>query len=270
MWYQAIMSSMSPREKRVLERLFEMDGGYVLDFSNRTFAELFVDTVGVEIYDPQYEYGSGSKANLLRGFWTNQPDHLVARVLADLVEYAAEKNADAELLEKAMAIVERLRLAAPVPELAALTPNEPGRDFELLAETVREAIEGDKPEAGLDRLHTFVVRYVRVLCQREGIDIGRDKPLHSLFGELRKNLLQRGAIESQMADRILKSTISLLDSFNEVRNNRSLAHDNRLLKYREALFIFNSVANTIRFLESIEAPKLTDACEDEEQEDIPF
>jgi hypothetical protein len=55
-----------------------------------------------------------------------------------------------------------------------------------------------------------------------------------------------------MAARILKTSISTLEAFNDVRNNRSLAHDNTILQYDEALLIFNPVASSIRFLRSLE------------------
>jgi Abortive infection C-terminus len=55
-----------------------------------------------------------------------------------------------------------------------------------------------------------------------------------------------------MTLRILKSSISVLDAFNDVRNNQSLAHDNDVLNYEEALLIFDHVADSIRFLKSLE------------------
>ena len=267
------MSSLTPIEKRTLERLLEMGGGYVLNFSNRTFEEFFLDALGVAIYDPKYDYASGSKANRMRGFWKVAPDHVVARALSALIEYAEtlEPAPDPALVEKAQAIIERLKVSAPVQDLDALTPNADGRDFEILAKSVRDSIESNEPEVGLDHLHTFVVRYVRELCRREGIEVSPKKPLHSLFGELRKALKARGLIESEMADRILKSTISILDAFNDVRNNRSLAHDNSLLTYPEALLIFNNVASAIRFLSAIvEEAQTADATVDPFDDDIPF
>jgi hypothetical protein len=105
---------------------------------------------------------------------------------------------------------------------------------------------------GLDRLHTFVVKYVRSLCLARGVDVPRDKPLHSLFGEYLKRLREAGLIESEMTSRILKSSISVLEAFNDVRNNRSLAHDNPILGYEEALLIFNHIASSIRFLRSVD------------------
>ena len=62
-----------------------------------------------------------------------------------------------------------------------------------------------------------------------------------------------GLIESEMTLRILKSSISTLEAFNDVRNNRSLAHDNPVLNYDEALLIFNHVAGSIRFLRALES-----------------
>jgi hypothetical protein len=117
---------------------------------------------------------------------------------------------------------------------------------------VKETIEKNEPEAGLDRLHTFVIKYVRALCKAQGIGTEIEKPLHSLFGAYVKKLEQSGRIESEMTLRILKSSISVLDAFNDVRNNRSLAHDNPILNYDEALLIFNHVAASIRFLRSLE------------------
>jgi hypothetical protein len=46
-----------------------MSGGYVLEFTNRSFQEFFREVVGVQIYDPRYDRGSNSKANRLRAFW---------------------------------------------------------------------------------------------------------------------------------------------------------------------------------------------------------
>ena len=63
------MSTLTHIEKRKLELELRMDGGYVLNFSNRTFEEFFREVVGVQIYDARYTLGSGSKAQRVRAFW---------------------------------------------------------------------------------------------------------------------------------------------------------------------------------------------------------
>ena len=59
-----------------------------------------------------------------------------------------------------------------------------------------------------------------------------------------------------MTERILKSSISIIEAFNEVRNNKSLAHDNQLLNNRESILIINNIINTIDYIESIESKKI--------------
>ena len=89
-------------------------------------------------------------------------------------------------------------------------------------------------------------------CEPHGITITRDKPLHSVFGEYVKALRDGGYLESAMTERILKSSISVLEAFNDVRNNKSLAHDNPILNYEESLLIFNHVAASVRFIKALE------------------
>lgn len=72
------------------------------------------------------------------------------------------------------------------------------------------------------------------------------------MGEYIKQMKSKGLIESEMTERIFKSSISILEAFNDVRNNQSLAHDNRMLNYEESLLIFNHVSGAIKFIDSLE------------------
>ena len=66
-----------------------------------------------------------------------------------------------------------------------------------------------------------------------------------------KRALQ-GYIETEMTRRILKTSISLLDAFNPVRNDKTFAHDNPLLNYDESMLIFKNISSLLLFVESIE------------------
>jgi hypothetical protein len=122
------MSSLTLVEKRKLEKLFGMSTGYVLDFSNRTFAEFVVDSTGRDIDDAKYDYASGSKANRLRAFWTQEPDHVVGQLLNDLLEHCQlipvdmRQGQDPEysrLFEECHRIAQRLLQSSPVDALEA-------------------------------------------------------------------------------------------------------------------------------------------------------
>ena len=79
------MSNLKPVDQMYLESLFEMDGGYVLSFSNATFADFVRGSTGEEIYSDMYSVFGDSKANRLRAFWSSAPDGKVAELLNDLL-----------------------------------------------------------------------------------------------------------------------------------------------------------------------------------------
>ncbi len=76
-------------ERKIIETLFGMSQGYVLDFSNRTIEEFFQEHFGIEIYSPKYdrENLSASKANRLRTIWEDEDDLTVGKTLYALIEY---------------------------------------------------------------------------------------------------------------------------------------------------------------------------------------
>lgn len=120
------MSDLNAIEKRKLERALGMGSGYVLNFSNRTFAEFFLDSFGIDIYDAKYNYGSGSKANRMRAFWERESNYLVGRVL-DLLftewnEFKGYGTPD-EPPEECLRFVRQLKESAPVPDIEAVIPN---------------------------------------------------------------------------------------------------------------------------------------------------
>jgi hypothetical protein len=81
------MSEIGSIEKMKIEKYLDMSSGYVLDFSNRTFHEFIFENTGLDIYEDKYDYGSGSKANRLRGFWEEESNYIVGKLLNNLVEY---------------------------------------------------------------------------------------------------------------------------------------------------------------------------------------
>lgn len=267
------MSDLSNLEKRKLEKDLGMSSGYVLDFSNRTFDEFFLDVLSVDIYDNKYDYASGSKANRMRAFWDLESNHVVANILEALLqgwdEYSGynAKPPSGDFFK----IIHRLKSSASVPEIGAIRPNAEEKVFEVLAKAVRESIEKNEPEVGLDRLHTFLIKYFRNLCEKHGVDVAKEKPLHSLVGGYIKAIKSKGLIESDITERILKSTISVMEAFNKIRNDHSFAHDNDVLNYHESLLIFGHVTSSVRFVEAIEMQKPKwEETEKLSDDDIPF
>jgi hypothetical protein len=84
------MSDLTNLEKRKLEKLLGMASGYVLNFSNKTFAEFVMDCTGLNIFDPRYENSSGSKANRLRAFWIKEDNKTVGKLMSEMLDDSYE------------------------------------------------------------------------------------------------------------------------------------------------------------------------------------
>lgn len=255
------MSDLSALEKHKLEKLFGMGNGYVLDFSDRTIQEFVLEKSELDILSEKYNYNSGSKANRIRRFWIVESNYIVGKLTAELITYWRDKKVineveittqEQELYEDCLRISHRLKQESPIENIDAIQANNEDKDFKLLEKLIRESIEKNEPEAALDRLHTFVVKYVRELCRKHNIVFATTEALNSIFGKYVKHIVTTGLIQSTMAEKILRFSIQIMDAFNDVRNNRSFAHDNPVLNYHESVLIFNNISSSIKFIDSIE------------------
>ena len=85
------MANIKLSDKKLLEDAFGMGTGYVLDFSDKSFAEFF-SAIGVDITDEQYSKNGTSKANRLRAFWEIENEELVAQVITDMADMVINKD----------------------------------------------------------------------------------------------------------------------------------------------------------------------------------
>ncbi len=132
-------------ELRLLDDLFDLRGGYVLDFTNKTFAEFFADELNVNIDEARWCVEGTSKAKRLRYYLRSNPTSTVVRTLVALWDYRKssrkrtgqdESIADAE--ELFFDVIERLGGARPNPKAKYSVPIEPDRGIDhRLAETLK-------------------------------------------------------------------------------------------------------------------------------------
>lgn len=83
------MGSIRTIEMKLVDQLFQQPGnpGYVLDFSNSTFASFFAQELGVNIYDGRFSGRGTSKMNRLRCYLEVVEDTQAAHALHTLWEY---------------------------------------------------------------------------------------------------------------------------------------------------------------------------------------
>ena len=119
----------------IIDRVFGMEGGFVLDFSNRTFAEFFHDEVNVDIYNPHWAVQGGSKAKRLRYYLRKADRQKALDTLNALWEYreASRVTADYPELDDSVLtayfrIIERLGGKPTKPAVPTATHRELGID----------------------------------------------------------------------------------------------------------------------------------------------
>lgn len=89
-------------------------------------------------------------------------------------------------------------------------------------------------------------------CQSPYITDG--EPLHSRVGKYVK-MLEAERTLRPITRQIMKNCIGIFQSYNDVRNNASFAHDNALIDAQEARFIFDTVIAMLRFVRAVESSR---------------
>ena len=91
----------------IIDRVFGMEGGYVLNFTNRTFADFFREELNVDIYDARWAVQGESKAKRLRSYLRQANGRTALATLNALWEYRDATTVTAEYPD----IDDSLRLA---------------------------------------------------------------------------------------------------------------------------------------------------------------
>lgn len=277
------MAELSRVERMKLEKMFDMNGGYVMDFSNRTFSEFIFEETRIEIYDDKYCTYGDSKAKRLRAFWDLENNYRVGKVTKAMLDkwrdekvvYGKEISTPEQVLwDDCEKISRKLLEDSIIEEIDVIREIEDDRDITMLSKSIKESISKNQPEEALDRLHTYLMKFIRNLCNKHEIEFSNEESLNALFGKYVKFIVANQKIESLMAERILKYSINVLEAFNDIRNNKSFAHDNPILNYEESVLIFNNVTNSLKFIESVEEKiekrKKEEQSENIDWDDLPF
>ena len=81
------MPKIKPLDMKLIDLLFGMEGGYVLDFSDRTMSQFFLGELEIDIDDPLFTADGTSKAKRLRSFLTLADTPTCVRALKALWQY---------------------------------------------------------------------------------------------------------------------------------------------------------------------------------------
>ncbi len=110
------MSNIRSIDMMLIDDIFEMGGGYVLNFSDRTIAQFFAEELNIDFDNPAYHKYGTSKAKRLRCFLQTVDKLTAIRTLEALWEYreavrlrAGQEDRVQNAHGRLLAIINRLR-----------------------------------------------------------------------------------------------------------------------------------------------------------------
>lgn len=176
------MSSLTDVEKRYLEKLLEMQGGYVREFSDATYQEFF-RRHKIDIHGSKYRTYGTSKAKKMRAFWEREPDRVVARVLTEILD---SYEVDCELHDRHIesGILQKCRIA-----IARLS----GEPAPTVSETVKSFLDKDFTIPNVRRLpveaQVVTIIETRLAEARETLNVGAHLSVIVLCGSILEGVL---------------------------------------------------------------------------------
>ena len=219
------MAKLKHSQMRALDEIFNMQSGYVLDFSNSTMAEFFSDEFQVDIYDERYAYRGTSKANRVRAFIETEPDHRVKAMLQGLwqhretlEEYQAEhKLTNQANLPRFSDILSCLQPGPNVPAVDALKRSAGVYDFDTVQRDLDRAaasVESD-PEDAVTAACSTLESVCRSILIELDIPFPERLDLKSLFKQLR-DPLGLSAGQADISDEIAEDVRRILNGLGNV------------------------------------------------------
>lgn len=275
------MSTLSFIEKREIESFLGFKDGYIFywlvqrgDYNKNVTYELIKEAVGIDIYN-DINFKNLGQAKCIEKIFREKSDVIVGKLLKKFLEFYKTscvddywEEIDRRNYESIDKIAERLLISSSIN-----LPDSKDDSLQMLQQDITRNFNENTPELVLDRLHTFSFKYIRQLSENHNVNIstpnGDKYPLDTMVANLIKWYRSNNYFSSEFIYVALRNTINIFSKFNDIRNNRSFAHDNTLLDKYEAGYVVKIVSDTLVFLDQIEH-EMNDGIITLSEEECPF
>lgn len=255
------MSSLSPFEKAKLESLFNMGGGYVLNFTNSTFASFLGRHVNIDIHDDKYKFNGPSKANKLRAFWTIESDDTVGHVTLALVECAeslAFSSNHSDLIAECKAIAGRL-LAGNVnlTPLKNVTDKFDSNYLKAQIARMEQSVLTD-PTSAIGSAKELIESCCKTILHERSIEAPPNQDIPSLTKATFRGLdlipdsIHESGRGGEIIKRLLQNLSTIGSALSELRNLYGTGHgrhaESKWLEPRHAKLVVGAASALVTFL----------------------
>jgi hypothetical protein len=123
-----VESKIKQFDFKLLDSIFEMEGGYVLDFSNATFQQFVFEEVQLDIYSERFSKFGNSKGKRLKALLQNSSNDVVVKLLLALWSYQERTN----MLSSGKVVEEKLatEFFSLIERLGGVPPKKAGKSAE--------------------------------------------------------------------------------------------------------------------------------------------
>ena len=248
------MSNLSPAEIKQITDIIEQSTtngkGFVWNFTNDDFKTFVLATTDKDIYDKKYETYGNSKIKRLKRFLEIEEDFNVKRLLEELKKYGVAKRklkkTNRMKFEKWIAELDNNKVELKITDDSFKS----NRSVKLIINNIERCIKDNNMCMAVDRLHTLFSGYIKYMCNKNKIET-TNKPLESLYSEYLNKLYLNKKLPEGISKTILSSSKKIMKDFDNVRNNMSPSHFNKIISNVEAEFLCIHIINLLNFLMKI-------------------
>jgi len=236
---------------KIVYRYIGVDSGYLSDFSYRTHHEFYFTYCDLPQIDP-YDYEGTTREKFIT-ILSEQEPRVQAEILRGILEkypvYSTEIRTQ-DMYDEIIQIIQHLEGAVNVVSVS------PAITSEVVSIAIQDAetlIKNNGATSGVDRIHTALHGYLKVVCDEACIDYEKDASLAALYRLIQNQhpAFQQSKSGSYEITKIIRALSAIIDALNPIRNRQSVAHPNEnLLEQPEAMLVINSSRTILNYLDS--------------------
>ena len=259
------MVKLRHADMRTINEIFEMESGYVLNFSDRTMAEFFDAELGIEIYQEKYGFNGRSKAKHIRAFIEIEDGYTVGQLLRKLWDHRSSygnrpETEEARDKERLFALITKIESGQAPPALSRLSDTADVLSFDTVSRDLQRALDSvhRDPESAVTSACSTVESVCRSILIELDEQLPAKKDIKGLFNAVKKPLglsPDRTDIDPQIADdvrKVLGGLATVIEGIGALRTHGGDAHGRERgyvrMDLRIASLAINSASTVALFL----------------------
>jgi Abortive infection C-terminus len=253
LWGASTVEDITRREiVRLVKNYIGVTNGYLGDFSYRTHEEFYPEFCELDI--SPMAIPTGTTRERFEKILSTSPPSVQAIIIRGILKKFPPQEGSVlrtqEMHDEFVQVAARLDGVSPV---ATPSTSYTSAIVERTLADAESLIETNGATSGVDRIHTAMHGYMRVVCDAEGITYSRDATINALFTLIRGQhpAFTTPGPRSQDITQILRAMNAVMDVLNPIRNQASAAHPNEnLLAPAEAMLVINITRTMLHYIDA--------------------